>query len=95
MGAERRDDLLNTCMFKCDGFQFICFFFMFFVSCLRNLWTSLAAQLVKNAPAMWETWVRSLDWEDSLEKGKAIHLQYSGLKNSMDCIFHGVAKSQI
>ena len=68
---------------------------MFFVSCLRNLWTSLAAQLVKNAPAMWETWVRSLDWEDSLEKGKAIHLQYSGLKNSMDCIFHGVAKSQI
>ena len=51
------------------------------------------AQLVKNVPAMWETWVQSLDWEDSLEKGKAIHLQYSGLKNSMDCIFHGVAKS--
>ena len=29
------------------------------------------AQLVKNLPAMWETWVRSLAWEDSLEKGKA------------------------
>ena len=29
--------------------------------------------LVKNAPAMWETWVRSLGWEDPLEKGKAIH----------------------
>ena len=28
------------------------------------------AQLVKN-PAVWETWVRSLDWEDPLEKGKA------------------------
>ena len=29
------------------------------------------AQLVKNLPAMWETWVRYLGWEDSLEKGKA------------------------
>ena len=29
------------------------------------------AQLVKNPPAMWETWVRSLDWEDPQEKGKA------------------------
>ena len=58
---------------KCDGFQFIDFFFMFFVSYLRNLWTSLVAQLVKNPPAMWETWVRCLGWEDSLEKGKAIH----------------------
>ena len=29
---------------------------------------------------MWETWVRSLGWEDTLEKGKA---QYSGLENSM------------
>ena len=31
------------------------------------------AQLVKNPPAMWETWVRSLGWEDPLEKGKATH----------------------
>ena len=30
----------------------------------------LVAQLVKNPPAMWETWVRSLSWEDPLEKGK-------------------------
>ena len=29
------------------------------------------AQLVKNPPAMWETWVRSLGWEDLLEKGMA------------------------
>ena len=29
---------------------------------------SLVAQLVKNLPAMWETWVRSLGWEDPLEK---------------------------
>ena len=35
--------------------------------------TSLVAQLVKNPPAMQETWVPSLGWEDSLEKGKATH----------------------
>ena len=34
---------------------------------------SLVAQLVKNLPAMWETWVRSLSWEDPLEKGTATH----------------------
>ena len=34
---------------------------------------SLVAQLVKNLPAMWETWDRSLGWEDCLEKGKATH----------------------
>ena len=33
---------------------------------------SLVAQLVKNLPAMWETWVQSLGWEDPLEKGKTI-----------------------
>ena len=32
---------------------------------------SLAAQMVKNPPATWESWVRSLGWEDPLEKGKA------------------------
>ena len=36
-------------------------------------WASLMAQLVKNAPAMWEIWVPSLGWEDPLEKGKATH----------------------
>ena len=34
---------------------------------------SLVAQLVKNLPAMWETWVPSLGWENSLQKGKATH----------------------
>ena len=34
---------------------------------------SVVAQLVKNLPAMWEIWVPSLGWEDSLEKGKATH----------------------
>ena len=48
------------------------------------------AQLVKNPPSVWETWIRSLGWEDPLEKGKAT---YFGLENFMDCIVHGVAKS--
>ena len=34
---------------------------------------SLVAQVVKNMPAMLETWLESLGWEDSLEKGRAIH----------------------
>ena len=38
-----------------------------------SYWASLVAQLVKNPPAMWETWVWSLGWEDPLEKGKATH----------------------
>ena len=50
-------------------------------------WASLAAQLVKNLPALKETWVWSLSWEDPYQ------LQYSGLENSMDCIVHGVANS--
>ena len=37
------------------------------------LWASLVAQLVKNLPAMWETWARFLGWEDILEKGEATH----------------------
>ena len=40
---------------------------------LQYSWASLVAQLVKNPPAMQETWVRSLAWEDPLEKGKATH----------------------
>ena len=34
---------------------------------------SLVAKLVKNPPAMWETWVQSLGWENPLEKGTATH----------------------
>ena len=40
---------------------------------LQYSWASLVAQLVKNRPAMRETPVRSLDWEDPLEKGMATH----------------------
>ena len=40
---------------------------------LQYSWASLVAWLVKNLPAMRETWVRSPGWEDPLEKGKATH----------------------
>ena len=50
-----------------------------FCACLRFIahdygvssWGSLVTQLVKNLPAMQETWVQSLGWKDSMEKGKA------------------------
>ena len=40
---------------------------------LQYSWASLVAQMVKNLPAMWETWVQSLGWEDPLEESMAIH----------------------
>ena len=40
---------------------------------LQYSWASLVAQPVKNPPVMWETWVRSLGWEDPLEEGIATH----------------------
>ena len=40
---------------------------------LQYSWDSLVAQLVKNPPAVWESWVWSLGWKDPLEKGKATH----------------------
>ena len=46
-------------------------------------WAFLVAQLVKNLPAMQETWVRSLGWEDPL---KGYPLQYSGLEKSVGCM---------
>ena len=54
------------------------------------------AQLVKNPPAVQETWVRSLDWEEPLEKGKATHssIPAYSLENSMDRIVLGVAESR-
>ena len=46
---------------------------------LPSSWDSLVAQLVKNLPAVWETWVLSLGWEDPLEKGKATYSSILGL----------------
>ena len=44
-----------------------------FKQTLRKKQASLVAQLVKNLPAMWETRVQTLGWEDPLEKGRATH----------------------
>ena len=51
----------------------------------------LVAQMVKNLPAVWETWVQSLDWEDPLEKGMATHS--SILAWRIPWTVRGVAKS--
>ena len=61
---------------------------------LQHSQASLVAQLVKNLPVMWETWVQSLGQGRYPGKGKGYPLQYSGLENFMDCIVHGVTKSQ-
>ena len=58
------------------------------------------AQMVKCVPAMQETWVLSLGWEDAPGGEHGNPLQYSCLENPMDrgywwAIVHGVAKSQI
>ena len=56
-------------------------------------WSSLVAQLVKNPPAMWETYLIPGLGRSPIE-GKGYALQYSGLENSMDCIVRGVTKSR-
>ena len=38
---------------------------------LQYSWASLVVEIVKNPPAMWETWVQSLGWEDPLKEGIA------------------------
>ena len=59
-------------------------------------WASLVAQLIKNPPAMHETWVRDLSSVPWLGRspGEGYPFQYSGLENSMDYTIHGVTKSQ-
>ena len=62
-------------------------------------WASLVVQRLKCLPAMWETWVWSLGWEDYLEKEMATHSQYSCLENPMDrgvwwATVHEVTKNQ-
>ena len=49
--------------------------------CFTFIWASLIAQLVKNPPAMQETWVQSLGLEETLEKGKATHSSILGWRN--------------
>ena len=60
---------------------------------------SLVAQMVKNLPAMLETWVLSLAWEDPLEEGMATHFSILSWRIPMDrgawwATVHGVTKSR-
>ena len=59
---------------------------------LQYSWAFIVVQLVNNLPAMPETWVRSLGWEDPLEKGKATNSSILAWRTP--CTVHGVAKSQ-
>ena len=65
---------------------------------LQYSWASLVVQMAKNLPAMWETWVRSLGWEDPLEEGMATHYSILAWRIPMDrgawwATVHGAAKS--
>ena len=71
-----RAQLLQSCLVSCDPLQYS--------------WASLMAQLVKNLPAMWETWVGSLSQEDPLEKGIA-----SALKSNNKTEFHLVMSDSL
>ena len=58
---------------------------------------SLVAQMVKNLPAVWETWVRALGWEHPLEEGMATHnsiltWRIPMVRGGWQAIVHGVAK---
>ena len=77
------------------------------ICCLSNAvyftspWQPLVAQTVKNQPAMRETWVQSLGWEEPPDQATATHgegngnpLQYSCLENSWQATVHGITKSQ-
>ena len=60
----------------------------------KLLWASLVAQLIKNPPGNAGDLGSIPGLGKSPEEGKGYPLQYSGLENSMDCIVHGVTKSQ-
>ena len=65
---------------------------------LQYSWASLVAQLGNNLPAMRETWVRSLGWEDPLEEGMATHSSVPAWRIAMDrgaglATVHRVTKS--
>ena len=79
---------------KCLLYLFTCLYFLFCV------WISPVTQMVKNLPAMQETQVQSLGWEDPHGEGNDNPLQYSCLENPKDrgawwATVHGVTKSQM
>ena len=66
---------------------------------LQYFWASLVAQMAKNPPEIWETWVQSLGWEDPLEEGMVTHSTILAWRIPMDrgaqwATVLGVTKSQ-
>ena len=66
---------------------------------LQDSWASRVAQMIKNPPAMWETWVQSLGGEDPLEESMATHSSILAWRIPTDrgawrAAAHGIAKSQ-
>ena len=89
---------------SCDKFlvfafhQLICWYHIYVVL-LYIYWASLVAQMVKNPPAMQETWAQSLSWEDPLEEGMATHSSILAWSILMDrgawkVTVHGVTNRQ-
>ena len=75
----------------------VSFLFIYFIE-VRLTWASLVAQMVKNLPAIQETWVQSLGWEEPLEEVMATHSSILAWRIPMDrgacqAIVHGVTKS--
>ena len=65
---------------------------------LQYFWASLVVQMVKSLPAVLETWVRSLGWEDPLKEGMATHSSVLAWQIPMDrgacrATVHGVTRS--
>ena len=66
---------------------------------LQCSWAFLVIQMVKHLPAMWETWVQSLDWDGPLEEGMSTHSSILVWRIPTDrgawwASVHGVTKSQ-
>ena len=82
----------------CDGFLSLFFIVDTLIAGIQvRTWASLVAQMVKCLPVVQETWVPSLDREDSPGGGHGNPLQYSYLENPMDrgtwrAAVHGVRK---
>ena len=65
----------------------------------RFVRASLVAQLIKNPPARWETWVQSLGWEDPLEESMATHSSILAWRipierGAWQATVHGITRSR-
>ena len=80
------------------GYAILYLVFVIIISFFDIVWASLVAQMVKNPPAIQETWVPSLGWEDPLEEGMASHSGILAWRIPMDrgawrATVHRVTKS--